>query len=163
RAVGDLLTHEGEHVAIVVTGGSALILQGLVDRTTADVDVLAVAQREQGRRAIRPPDPLPNPLARAIERVAQDLGLPPHWLNTVAGSQWQTGLPPGLQERLRWRVFGGLSVGLVSRYDLLKLKPRLHELEEAAAWVTAQDVSEAFQAAVGEVVAQVVRDVGRGD
>ena len=40
-ALGELLTAEGTEFGIVVLGGAALNLLGIVERTTRDVDVLA--------------------------------------------------------------------------------------------------------------------------
>lgn len=94
RAVGELLEFEGHSIAIVVLGGSAMILLGFVSRTTKDVDVVALAAASSGKTILRRPEPLPHPLARAIKRVAVDLGLEPDWMNAAAGGQWDTGLPP---------------------------------------------------------------------
>lgn len=184
HAVGDLLAYEGEEAAIVIIGGSALILLGIVERATVDVDILAIGRQEEGRLRIRPPDPLPQPLQRAIERVAEDFGLPPNWLNTTAGLQWQTGLPPGLETRIEWREYAGLSVGLASRYDLiffklyaaaddlgpdsvhyqdlLALDPTREELRAAASWIASQDVSRAFRDILDEVVTRVEQDLDTG-
>lgn len=176
-AVGELLAAEGVEVGIVVVGGMALNLLGLVNRTTTDVDVLAIVQGQNDVRGIMlaPPEPLPEPLRRAIVRVARDFQLPEDWMNTVVGLQWQTGLPPGLERRLHWRRYGGLTVGLVDRYDLIFLKlyaaadnggpssvhfqdllalhPTEKELEAAGAWVREQDPTPAFSVIVQQVIA----------
>ncbi len=62
-AVGDLLAAEGVEVGIIVAGGTALNLLGIVQRTTEDVDVLAVLQDRAGSGGVTlaPPDPLPEP------------------------------------------------------------------------------------------------------
>lgn len=182
RAVGELLAYERVEASIVVIGGSALILLGIVERATTDVDVVAIRRDDGAATAIGPPDPLPEPLQRAIERVAEDFGLPTHWLNTMAGLQWQTGLPPGLEGRIEWREFGGLRVGLASRYDLIFLKlyaaaddvgpesvhyqdllalqPTRAELRAAAGWISGQDTSDVFRDIVEEVVGRVQEDLG---
>lgn len=176
-AVGELLAAESVEVGIVVVGGMALNLLGLVNRTTTDVDVLAIVQGQNDVRGIMlaPPEPLPEPLRRAIVRVARDFQLPEDWMNTVVGLQWQTGLPPGLERRLHWRRYGGLTVGLVDRYDLIFLKlyaaadnggpssvhfqdllalhPTEKELEAAGAWVREQDPTPAFSVIVQQVIA----------
>ncbi|MFI5341634.1 MAG: hypothetical protein ACHQ7N_17565 [Candidatus Methylomirabilales bacterium] len=175
-AVGDLLAAEGVEVGIVVVGGTALNLLGIVQRTTNDVDVLAILQDPAGSGAVTlaPPDPLPEPLQRAIARVARDFQLPEDWMNTVVGLQWQTGLPPGLERRLRWRRYGSLRVGLVARYDLiflklyaaadsggpssvhfqdlLALRPTERELQAAVAWVRGQDPTPGFSTIVEQVM-----------
>jgi hypothetical protein len=89
-AVGELLESEGVEVGIAVVGGTAMNLLGIIRRTTSDVDVLAVVQGGAGRELGRlmPPDPLPEPLRRAIARVAKDFQLPSDWMNAVVGLQW---------------------------------------------------------------------------
>lgn len=176
-AVGELLAAEAVEVGIVVVGGMALNLLGLVNRTTTDVDVLAIVQGQNDTRGfvLAPPEPLPEPLRRAIARVTRDFQLPDDWMNAVVGLQWQTGLPPGLERRLHWRRYGGLTVGLVDRYDLIFLKlyaaadnggpssvhfqdllalhPTEEELEAAGAWVREQDPTPAFSVIVQQVIA----------
>jgi hypothetical protein len=178
-AVGELLAADGVEVGVVVVGGTALNLLGIVERTTTDVDVLAVLRggSHPSAESLLPPDPLPAPLARAIARVARDFQLPADWMNTMVGLQWQTGLPPGLVDRLHWRQYGGLRVGLANRVDLIFLKlyaaadsggptsvhvqdllalqPAAPELEAAAAWVREQDPTPAFAGILAEVVAYV--------
>lgn len=183
RAVGELLEFEGHSIAIVVLGGSAMILLGFVSRATKDVDVVALAAASSGKTILRRPEPLPDPLARAIKRVAVDMGLEPDWMNAAAGGQWDTGLPPGLGERLIWRDYAGLRVGLVDRQDLvffklyaaadhtgpgsvhyqdlLALRPSPSELENAAAWIATQDASEGFTRIVDKVIRSAERDVAR--
>jgi hypothetical protein len=184
RAVGELLEFEGHSIAIVVLGGSAMILLGLVSRATKDVDVVALATESSEKMILQRPDPLPDPLRRAIERVAFDLGLEPDWMNAAAGGQWDTGLPPGMEGRLHWRDYAGLRVGLVDRQDLVffklyaaadhtgpssvhyqdlvALRPSPSELEKAAEWITTQDASKDFARIVDQVVRSAERDVARG-
>lgn len=83
--VGERLAHANEPCAIVVLGGAAMNLLGIVDRPTIDVDVLA---RADATGAIRPPDPLPDTLRRAIAAVARDRGLLDNWMNTTVADQW---------------------------------------------------------------------------
>ena len=181
RAVGALLASRGERTGIVVLGGAALNLLGVVDRATRDVDVVALAPK--GRRSpLERPDPLPAALTAAVSRVARDLALSPDWLNAVAGSQWDTGLPRGLRARLHWRRYDGLDVGIVHRRDLiffklyasadatgpasvhvpdlLALRPTDQELHEAARWVRTQDPSPAIATALVAVMAYVRRARG---
>ncbi len=124
---------------------------------------------------LRPPDePLPPDLVAAAATVARDVGLDPNWLNAGPASQWKTGLPDGLAERLVWRDYGGLAVGLVGRsdlilfklyaaaddrgptsvhfQDLMALQPTNNELEGAGDWVRSQDPSPGF----GEQLAAVI-------
>ena len=110
RALGEILASQGEHAAVVVVGGTALIMQGFVARATRDVDVIAISldPPERKRKAIEAPEPLPESLVRAISRVARDYNLPDDWMNTTVGLQWKTGLPPGFEERIHWEQYDGL-------------------------------------------------------
>lgn len=110
-AVGELLAAAAAEVRVVLVGGAALRLLGIVERTTADVDVIALGVGTGGNIRLVPPEPIPEALARAIALVARDLDLPPNWMNTVVASQWKTGLPPEFAEGLTWRRYGGLWVG----------------------------------------------------
>jgi hypothetical protein len=181
--VGELLAADGEAFAIVILGGAALNLLRLVARTTADVDILAVARpndAEIPRTIAVPPQPLPDAVQRAIHRVARDMDLAPDWMNTGPALQWQTGLPPGLAARLEWRQYGAaLDVGIVARLDLIFFKlfaaaddhgtrnvhfrdlvalvPTADELDAAAAWVGGQDASAEFPAILEQVLTNVRR------
>lgn len=168
RLVGELLEAGGHRFHVAVIGGSAVNLLGLVSRATTDVDA-------QGALHLRPPDePLPPPMVHAARTVATDLGLDPNWLNIGPASQWRTGLPPGLSERLDWRTYGGLVVGVAARYDLIFFKlyaaaddigprsvhfqdlialaPTSDELEAAGQWVCDQDPSPDFAHVVSQVI-----------
>ncbi len=160
-ALGDLLSAEGEAIRLIVVGGAALGLLGLVGRTTTDVDV--IARVEGGEPPVPlPPEPLPEVLTRAAATVARDFGLRADWLNTEIAAQWRAGLPPGLTDEITWRRYGGLHLGLVGRrtlvalklfaavdrgprsvhfQDLRALRPSAEELEVAAAWVRTQDIT----------------------
>ncbi len=171
-AVGELLEARGAGCSVVVVGGAALSLLGLVDRTTRDVDV--VAKKEA--KTFLPPDPLPQPLVSAIKTVARDFGLPEDWMNTQIASQWPQELPKFLFYHLEWRKYGGLEVGIVGRptlialklhaavdrdmesvhyQDLIALRPTEAELSEAKRSVLTQDSGEEFPQLVDEVIAHV--------
>lgn len=185
QATGDLLEAEGVDASVVVVGGASLNLLGFVTRTTDDIDV--IAQAEEGGPAqevkLLPPDPLPEALRRAIVRVARDFGLPETWMNTEIGAQWRQGLPPWLRDDITWHRYGGLKVGLVGRrtlialklfaavdqgprsvhyQDLIALSPTAEDLDSAAAWVNAQDASEAFVLMLDQVIDHVRRDTETG-
>jgi hypothetical protein len=183
-ALGELLAAEGVEIGVVVLGGAALNLLGIVERTTRDVDILAITNSttDLDQLSLHAPDPLPEPLTRAIIRVARDFGLPEDWANTTVGAQWKTGLPYGLVGRVHWRRYGGLIVGLVGRYDLiffklyaaadsggtssvhyqdlLALRPTKKELKEAAKWIQGQDPSPGFATILDQVIKQVKKHVG---
>ncbi|MDD2708547.1 MAG: DUF6036 family nucleotidyltransferase [Verrucomicrobiae bacterium] len=75
---GRLDLARSEPVRLVVCGGSALLAMGLRQRTTKDVDVVALMN---ARRTLINPDPLPVDLLEAAAQVARDLGLFDNWLN----------------------------------------------------------------------------------
>jgi hypothetical protein len=149
---------------------------------TEDVDIIAVAPAlaKGSKTKLVRPDPLPEPLLRAIARVARDFNLPEDWMNTTVGAQWDTGLPPGFAKRVRWRQVGGLQLGVASRLDLtflklyaavdsegpqsvhyqdlLALRPEVGELRAAAEWVTTQDTSAEFARMLREVLEHVSQD-----
>jgi hypothetical protein len=176
RLVGELLQARGERLHVVVIGGAAVNLLGFVSRATTDVDILAFARPDaSGSLRLVPPDePLPKILIDASRVVAIDLNLDPNWLNAGPASQWQTGLPPGLETRVHWTEHGGLVVGLVGRYDLIffklyaavddtgpesvhfqdliALRPTDEELADASAWVRGQDPSPAIADALTTVI-----------
>lgn len=160
-ALGERLALAGERVELVVIGGSALIALGLVDRTTRDVDVVALLA--DGR--LTSPRPLPASLAEARDRVAADFGLDERWLNTGPSDLLRFGLPEGFVERLIPRSYGpGLTVHFASRLDLIHFKlyalvdqgpgrheadvhalsPARDELLAAARWARTHDPSEGF-------------------
>jgi hypothetical protein len=77
QAVGELLAADGYRIGIVVIGGAALSLLGVVDRATRDVDIVAFANNHEHPENLEwPPCPLPAELASAIAQVARDFGLP---------------------------------------------------------------------------------------
>ena len=159
-ALGELLGAAGTPFEIVVIGGAALQVLGLVVRPTADVDVIAIF--DQGLRSA---DPLPAPLAAAAHRVAVDFGLPDDWLNPGPTAMLQWGLPEGFVERLTARSYGALTAYFASRFDQIHFKlfafadlgggrhetdlralhPTREELLAAATWAQTQDPSPGFR------------------
>lgn len=115
--VGELLAARGTGVGIVIAGGAALNLLGIVSRVTRDVDVIGIRGVAPG-----PLDGLPPELAEAVAEVARDRGLPIDWINVQASAGLTPGTPGGWAARATWRQFGGLHVGLAAREDLLWLK-----------------------------------------
>ena len=96
--------------------------------------------------------------------------------------QWNVGLPPGLAERLHWRDYAALSVGVADRYDLiflkafaaveggpheshykdlLALRPSSEELAEALGWVSTQDQSPQFPLMIENMRRRLARDLPR--
>ena len=124
---------------------------------------------------------MPQPLAQVAATVARDLGLDPNWLNTGPALQWRAGLPPGLEQRIEWRQYGALWVGIVARFDLiffklfaaadstgpksvhyqdlLALRPSAVQLYEAREWVGTQDASPEFAKVLDRVTSHVRKDL----
>jgi hypothetical protein len=187
QGVGEILASEGQAFAIVVIGGAALNLLGIIERSTTDVDILALALTGAGQphELQRPPEPLPQPLVRAALAVARDMGLRQDWLNAGPSLQWQAGLPPGLEQRVHWLRYSALSVGVVDRQDLILFKlfaaadsagpgsvhyqdlraldPTAEELDAAKSWVITQDASTAFAEVLDQVIECVQMDLINGD
>lgn len=183
EAVGAHLEQAGEAACIVVVGGTSLAVRGWVPRTTQDVDVIAQGRNHKGARVLISATPLPAALVLAVQRVAEDYGLPPDWMNTVIGAQFDFGLPPGFLEEVAWHVYGPLEVGFAGRsslialklfavvdagidtvhfQDLMALDPSAAELVKARTWVSEQDAGPAFPKLVSEVLENVERRLGRG-
>jgi hypothetical protein len=156
-----------EPVEILVCGGSALNVLGLVQRATEDVDVLAYVKRNKvGEVSLVKAEPLIDELAAAAKKVARDFNLPEKWLNPGPASALDFGLPNGLLERVITRKYARkLIVHYLGRYDqihfkpyaavdqgagkhlddLLALRPTSDELGSAARWTMTHDVSEGFK------------------
>lgn len=119
-ALGEQLAARGERYELVVIGGSGLLALGLVERTTKDVDIVALRSGDKLDRA----DPLPAGLRAARDLVARDFSLPTEWLNPGPTELLRFGLPEGFVDRLERREYGeGLVVYLASRYDQIHFKP----------------------------------------
>jgi len=166
-----------EPASLVVCGGASLIALGLVSRTTKDVDVLALMD-EQGQ--LRPSDPLPESVSRAVSEIAGQLDLYPKWLNGGPTDLLKWGLPEGFRDRLTRRDYGiRLTIWHVSRLDqihfkvfaatdagpgrhvndLLALHPSQAEVLAAARWALTQDASEGFVM----VLKEMLRELGYED
>ena len=183
RALGEIMLSQGEPTAVVAVGGTALILQNIVERTTRGVDIIAIGRHfgEGEPTEIESPDPFPEALALAISKVARDFNLPDDWMNSTVGLQWKTGLPPGFVERIHWQDFDALWFGVADRYDLiflklyaavdsegpssvhfqdlLALRPTEIELSEAAEWVRSQDISSQFAEILKQVLEHAIRNL----
>jgi hypothetical protein len=165
-ALGEQLAASGEHFELVVVGGSGLLALGEIERSTRDVDLVALRNGDELGAA----QPLPGPLRRAAERVARDFGLDEGWLNGGPTSLLDLGLPEGFLGRLDSRSYGeALIVHFASRYDqvhfklyamvdeggpgkheqdLRALAPSEAELLAAAHWSRTHDPSEGYRGAL---------------
>lgn len=180
QTLGDLLEERGQHVGVLVIGGGSLLLLGLIERPTADVDVVGFVDTTGYVKA----EPLPGFLADAVGDVADALGLERGWLNTRPAGLVDLGLPSGLAGRVEVRRYGTLEVHLPSRGDLICFKlyavvdqgPRskhvtdlraLHpdrdELLVAARWTRTHDDSLPFLGELHEALALFGVEVGDDD
>ena len=161
--LGQLLQDRGETHDVVVIGGGALLLLGLIERPTKDLDAVARVVGERWLRA----EPFPAGLTRAVEDVAAALDLEDDWLNPGPAGLVDLGLPKGFEERATVRTYGTLVVRLAavedlvafklyaaadhwpdqSRHlaDLRRLRPTPARLLAAAKWCRTHDPSEGFR------------------
>jgi hypothetical protein len=169
-AVGDLLEDRKQRIEVVAIGGGGLLLLGLIERATNDLDLVALKFGDQLVKA----QPLPKPLTEAADQVANLMKLSPGWLNAGPASMLDFGLPGGFLDRTTRRDYGGLVVHLASRYDqvcfklyaaaddsprgkhfadLKQLAPTPDELRSAAAWAKTHDMSDGFRQILDQVLA----------
>ncbi len=180
RQLGERLARRGVQVGLVIVGGAALNLTAVVNRRTADVDVIALGTpRPDGPpTTLQVPAALPLDVLEEAERLARDLGLPPAWLNVTVAETGHFILPPGFAQRITWERLDGLWLGIAGRWDLIALKlhaaavqdrrsrhfadlvalhPTPAELESAGQWIRTRDPSPAF----AEVLRQVIADAAQ--
>jgi hypothetical protein len=119
-------------------------------------------------------------LRAAADKVARELQLDPHWLNTGPADQVLAGLPEGFLSRLTRHDYGPcLTIFFPDRFDLIHLKlfaimdqgrgrhvsdlqalkPTEEELLLAARWVLTQDAGEDFP----QIVRNTLTALGHGD
>jgi hypothetical protein len=104
---------------LVVIGGSGLVAIGAVERSTRDVDVVAIERDGDLVSA----DPLPMAVQQAAALVARDFGLDLTWINPGPTSLLLHGLPPRFETRLIERTYGpALRVSFAAREDQIFLK-----------------------------------------
>lgn len=164
--LGALLEERGEEIGLLVIGGTSLLMLGLVERPTADVDVVGLFG---GDRYVQAHE-LPGFLATAAADVGAALALPRDWLNVGPAGLITFGLPAGLEQRVTVRRYGGLEVHLPSVDDLICFKlyavvdltensrhfqdlqaigPTAKQLLTAARWTRTHDPSPGF---LGELI-----------
>jgi len=88
--LGALLDERGEHVGVLVVGGGSLLLLGVVERPTADVDIVGFSSPAGYSKA----DVLPTFLTTAVHEVGDALGLGEYWFNGGPAGLIDFGLPP---------------------------------------------------------------------
>lgn len=181
-ALGEqLASRTDESFDLVVCGGSALQALGLVQRTTRDVDVLALMREDgSGSPLLVTAEPLPPLLIEASRIVGEDFKLPIDWLNSGPTDLLREGLPEGCAGRLHAFTYGErLTVHFLDRVDLICLKtyaaingetarhladlralePTNDEMLLAARWTLLQDAADFFP----EWVRDFLRKVGFPD
>lgn len=123
--LGELLTHRGIDFDLAIVGGAALLLRDFISRSTLDMDAVAIVHSEKQWVNARP---LPAQLVTAVREVAEALDLPRQprdekdWLDSGPSILMRLGLPPGFKERTTIQRFGGLTLRIASRIDLIHLK-----------------------------------------
>jgi hypothetical protein len=151
-----------------VIGGTALMMLGLADRPTKDIDVVALADSASGILVLRRAKPFPDVLLTAIRAVAVQFAIEPTWLNAGPADLVDWGLPDGFEGRLTSVEYGRvLRVHFADRLDqicfktyaaadvagrhladLIALSPTEDEMEFAFRWVVTQDHSAGFRSQV---------------
>lgn len=159
--LGQRLSRSKQHYEIVAIGGASLVLLGYIDRTTKDLDLVAMME---GGRLISA-KPLPQGLLKEITEVGTALELGEYWINEGPASLFESGLPDGFEGRLVIRNYNNLTVHFAGRLDqicfklyaavdqgptskhfadLNRLEPTHDELLTARKWCLTQDVSLEF-------------------
>ncbi|MGH3691317.1 MAG: hypothetical protein ACRDWD_16255 [Acidimicrobiia bacterium] len=180
EALGETLAERGHSCGILVIGGGSLLMLGLVRRPTADLDVVGLPSRDGYTKA----DSLPDFLQDAAREVGDAFGLGDRWLNTGPAGLIDFGLPPGLEERVTIRRYGGLEVHLPAREDLIcfklyacvdqgerskhfadleNLPASRSELLNAARWTRSQDPSQGFKQELTRILPLLGCEVSDGD
>jgi hypothetical protein len=116
----DLQPSSGEY-NIVICGGAALNLVGLIKRDTGDIDILAIPESENSDQELDYPK-MDQSFHKAAKDFRRNEGLPENWINT--GPQGLAKHPPdGLLDRAETFSFGeSLTVHAINRYDQIHFK-----------------------------------------
>ena len=171
---GSYLEDRGNAIEVVGIGGSALLLLGIIDRPTQDLNLIAVLEAGTFRKL----DALPPVLVETRDAVAAHLGLAPDWINTGPSDVMDHGLPGGFTSRCIKHIYGSLTLYIPGRVDqicfklhaavdrgdprgkhandLKALTPNREELVAAARWVQTHDPSAGFRS----VLILVLSDLG---
>jgi len=165
-ALGKQIESMGEGpINIVVCGGASLNVLGQIRRTTKDIDIMGILEREKSGKFNIKEAVLPQWFMDAADRVKKDFNLPDNWINVGPTSIVRFGLPKNFGKRLiKKRYSKSLFVYYISRLDqihfklyasadkggyhvddLVTLKPKNKEIEQAALWSMTHDVSGSFR------------------
>ena len=176
-ALGTVLEEqEIEPVDVVICWAMALLLQGIIDRPTRDIDSLGLVVEENGALVLKKPL-MSTEFKAAVERVGSLFHEGKLWFSTAAITLHDDiELPADLVDRASVVRFGErLTIRLCSRQhmvclkmwaaivrgepdigDLVDMKVSEEEAETAATWCLEQD-----SGALPEILA-VIREVGHG-
>lgn len=164
-------------VDIVICGAMALLLQGIIDRPTRDIDSLGLVVNENGSLVLRKPL-MSNEFNAAVERVGSLFHEGKLWFSTAAIMLHDDiELPADLVDEAQVRRYGTrLTIRICSRRhmvylkmwaaitrgepdigDLVDIRVSREEAENAAAWCLEQD------SGVLPEILVVLREVGHGE
>jgi len=168
--LGQRLANLKHYYEVVAIGGGSLVLLGHIDRSTKDLDLVAVIESGHYISA----NPLPKGLLKEIAAIGKALDLGENWINGGPTALLETGLPEGFEERLIVRKYGALTIHFAGRLDqicfklyaavdqgpsskhfadLKKLAPTQNELMTAHRWCLTQDVSDEFSTMLEQALA----------
>jgi hypothetical protein len=125
QRLGSRLVYEyTDPIALVICGGSALNVLNVAQRTTRDVDVLAIVEEMETGIVLRLDKVLPDDFREVVAWVAQDLQLEEDWLNMGPKDVLSVyGAPAGMTERWEEREYGpSLKAFFISRLDQVHFK-----------------------------------------
>jgi hypothetical protein len=113
---------DAEPVEILVSGAMSLLLQGMVNRPTTDIDGIGFVLAEEGGLVLEKPS-MQQAFREARARVATANNLPARWLNFQSRTLMDNGLPDGILERALISDYGSkFRIRLCSRLDMIALK-----------------------------------------
>lgn len=183
QRLGSRLVYEyTDPIALVICGGSALNVLNVAQRTTRDVDVLAIVEETKSGVVLRPDKALPDAFREVVAWVAQDLQLEEDWLNMGPRDVLTVyGAPEGMTTRWEEREYGpSLKAFFISRLDQVhfkllaamdpkararhledlmdRIKPTEEEVRIAVEWLLNRETSPQFRGRMRLVVGALGHD-----
>ncbi len=176
RCSGQRLEKSKQHYEVVAIGGGSLVLLGFIDRSTKDLDLVAIL--ESGR--LLSANPLPQGLINEITAIGKALELGENWINGGPTALLDAGLPEGFEQRLVVCNYGGLTVHFAGRLDqicfklyatvdqgpkskhfadLKMLRPSDEDLLIARNWCLTQDASHEFSEMLDQALSALGGDL----
>ena len=170
QRLGSRLVYEDtDPISLVICGGSAMNVLNVAQRTTRDVDVLAIVEETESGIVLQPDKALPDDFREVVAWVAQDLQLEEDWLNMGPKDVLAVyGAPEGMTKRWEEREYGpSLKAFFISRLDqvhfkllaamdpkararhledlMYRIKPSEGEVRAAVAWLLDRETSPQFR------------------